>query len=208
VTPPDLVVAPATGDDADAAARLILELPGGLTDIFGPGDVALRVARASFVAERSVLGFRHALVARLAGEAVGLVVRVRGAEWPSLRVRTGLTILRAAGPARVFVVVRRGRRQDALIPPVAPDRLYVPALAVAPAHRGQGVGTELLRAVLAEAARGPGIRAVALDVAADNAGAVALYRRHGFEVVEERRVRPAPWLAHPASLRMERPAAS
>ena len=54
-------------------------------------------------------------------------------------------------------------------------------MGVAASHRGQGVGSALLAATLA-AAHARGLTRIELDVRADNAAAIALYRRQGFEV--------------------------
>jgi ribosomal-protein-alanine N-acetyltransferase len=62
----------------------------------------------------------------------------------------------------------------------------VQTLAVLPAAQGRGVGGRLLRALLARAA-GSGASAVLLEVRADNAAAIALYGRHGFERLAVRR---------------------
>ena len=53
-------------------------------------------------------------------------------------------------------------------------------MGVAASHRGQGLGSALLRATL-EAAATRGIRRVELIVRADNTAAIALYQRHSFE---------------------------
>lgn len=60
-----------------------------------------------------------------------------------------------------------------------PDEAWVQTMAVAPAAQGRGVGGLLLRALLDEAARRRS-PAVSLEVRAGNAGAQALYARHGF----------------------------
>ena len=52
---------------------------------------------------------------------------------------------------------------------------------VAPEARGQGVGEELLRAVLGYAADALGVERVTLGVVASNRPAAALYERLGFE---------------------------
>jgi ribosomal-protein-alanine N-acetyltransferase len=62
----------------------------------------------------------------------------------------------------------------------------VQTVAVAPAARGRGIGAQLLRALVAEAAR-RGATSVLLEVRADNAAAIALYLRHGFERISVRR---------------------
>jgi ribosomal-protein-alanine N-acetyltransferase len=59
------------------------------------------------------------------------------------------------------------------------DEIHINNLAVLPALRGRGVGTELLRHVLAEARR-LGARRATLEVRASNVGAQRLYERLGF----------------------------
>jgi len=58
------------------------------------------------------------------------------------------------------------------------------AIAVVPNARGKGVGSKLLDALLGRA-RDAGFPAVSLSVDRANAGAIELYRRHGFEGVSE-----------------------
>ena len=59
-------------------------------------------------------------------------------------------------------------------------------MAVAPSHWGQGIGSALLEALLAEAAA-RGCAEVFLEVRVDNPRAQRLYRRHGFADVGLRR---------------------
>ena len=59
-------------------------------------------------------------------------------------------------------------------------------LAVAPGRWGTGIGSALLEALLAEAAR-RGCTEVFLEVRTDNARAQGLYRRHGFTEMGIRR---------------------
>jgi ribosomal protein S18 acetylase RimI-like enzyme len=63
----------------------------------------------------------------------------------------------------------------ALVRVWGPDTLYVPLLAVDPAHQGKGLGKRLLSAVFANA----GGRTVTLNVASDNPNAVKLYEGVG-----------------------------
>ena len=58
------------------------------------------------------------------------------------------------------------------------------------AHRGRGIATRLLRAVL-EWAEGDGAREVALWVADGNAAAAAVYRRAGFVPTGKRQPLPS-----------------
>lgn len=63
---------------------------------------------------------------------------------------------------------------------------YVQTLAVAAPAQRRGLGGRLLDALLAEAQR-RGARTVGLEVRADNAVALAMYERRGFQVVGRRR---------------------
>ena len=59
---------------------------------------------------------------------------------------------------------------------------HVAQLCVAPASRGRGLGSELLRQAI-EAFAGAGCDAVSLTVTASNSRAVRLYERHGFRTI-------------------------
>jgi len=58
------------------------------------------------------------------------------------------------------------------------------AIAVVPNARGKGVGAALLEALL-DRAREEGYETISLSVDRNNAGAMGLYERHGFERVGE-----------------------
>lgn len=58
------------------------------------------------------------------------------------------------------------------------------AIAVVPSARGKGVGSALLAALLTRACA-DGHRALSLGVDRNNAGAIELYARHGFERLSE-----------------------
>lgn len=55
-------------------------------------------------------------------------------------------------------------------------------IAVAASHQRRGVGSALMRALLDTADRWLGVLRIELTVYTDNAGAIAMYRRFGFEV--------------------------
>ena len=66
------------------------------------------------------------------------------------------------------------------------DEVHINNLAMRPGLRGRGIGTALIRHVLAEGAR-LGARRATLEVRASNAGARRLYERLGFYVAGTRR---------------------
>jgi ribosomal protein S18 acetylase RimI-like enzyme len=86
--------------------------------------------------------------------------------------------------------------------PIAWDSLYVISLAVAPEHRGQGIGSALLRRVVEEALNAR-LRSVSLDVAARNDGAIRLYESEGFVTVAQERAPSRQGSPAIDSIRME-----
>ena len=64
-----------------------------------------------------------------------------------------------------------------------PGAVHLGRILVAPAARGQGVGTRLCHLLMAAAVAGTGAEAITLRVYRDNRAARALYERLGFAVV-------------------------
>ncbi len=95
-------------------------------------------------------------------EAVMLVARRLRADAPGSKLLSG------------FVAAR-----------VTAGEMHINNVGVMEIFRGQGIGSLLLDAALSEARRREGHVAI-LEVRAGNAGAQALYRRHGFGVTGRR----------------------
>ena len=83
--------------------------------------------------------------------------------------------------------------------PKSPEHWYLGFLGTAPEHQGRGLGADLLREVLARADEA----GTAAYLESSNPRNLTLYRRHGFEVVEELKM---PWDCPPV-WRMWRPGA-
>lgn len=64
------------------------------------------------------------------------------------------------------------------------DRGWIAGIGISTAHRGQGVGEELMRGVI-EVARDRGLRELWLEVLVQNEPAIRLYEKLGFERVRE-----------------------
>ena len=69
---------------------------------------------------------------------------------------------------------------DVLQPP-RPRHVANLGMAVAAGRRGEGIGSALLAAAIDTAERWHGVRRIELEVYVDNAAAIALYARHGFD---------------------------
>jgi ribosomal protein S18 acetylase RimI-like enzyme len=122
----------------------------------------------------------HAHMSLVGGEVAGMLL---GYLLPDPYDASGL----AQAPATVRPLLELEAR--------VPGSWYVNAVAVLPRFRGRGVGTFLMNIAefLAHAAGGP---ATSLIVAAENAGAMRLYSRLGYEPLARRPVTPFPGCAH------------
>lgn len=184
-----------TETERPALAALYWQAFGGkLGRLLGPG------ARAETYLVRA-LRPDHALVAR---DGAGRVLGVAG-----FRTRRGtfLPVDRAA-LAAVYGLPGGAMRAGALALLAADSdgaRFLVDGIAVAEPARGQGVGSALLAALLAEA-RQRGHAAIRLDVVAENPRARALYERMGFTEAGGGQSRVAALLfGHRRWTTMERP---
>ena len=72
-----------------------------------------------------------------------------------------------------------------------PDSWYICGVAFYPEHRGQGLGTKLM-SVANDQARQKGFKTLSLVAFAKNEGSVRLYKRLGYEVVDQAAVVPHP----------------
>lgn len=183
---PPVTLRPATPADADAAAPLIRAAGPALFDrLFGPRpEDAIRFFEWLFARPGVPFSHQAALLAVREGEVVGLALAMtavarRRNSWRMLFLlprRRGLwALLRLAPVVHAF--------RDASAPP-PPDCYYLSILAVRAGERGQGIGGLLLEAVDRQA-REAGCPAVCLHAELDNAGALRLYARHGYQVTAE-----------------------
>lgn len=92
----------------------------------------------------------------------------------------------ASSPEADEVVEEIVTASSELFAPVDDDHLYVSRVAVDPALRGEGLGSELVDYVT-DHFSGKGFTTCRLDVAADNVGAIKAYERVGFEIVSTSR---------------------
>lgn len=166
----DLTLAPGFAEAERAAlARLFWQA-------FGPklGRVLGPDARAEAYVARA-LRPDHALVAR---DRRGAILGVAG-----FRTGTGSFLSRDRAALRAVYGPAGGALRSAALALAVADtdnvRFLTDGIAVAPAARGQGVGSALVAALIAEARR-RGHAEIRLDVVAGNHRARALYERLGF----------------------------
>ncbi len=100
--------------------------------------------------------------------------------WSAASVTEELT-----GPRRRAWVAEDAEVVGYAVSSHAGDVVDLQRVAVSPSARGRGVGSTLVTTLL-DAARSDGADRVLLEVADDNAPALALYARHGFAEIDRR----------------------
>lgn len=171
-----MTVRPATQADSPAIARLLLLAMEEIVFAFiGERDVLKAQAFMEHLVARTgnQYSWPHVHVAEVDGRVVGAVCVYDGARLAELRA-----------PVLHLLLERSGRTIDPG-DETGPGEWYLDTLGVDPGQQGKGIGSALLRAVIAEHAQAHG-RTLGLLVAADNPAARMLYLRMGFVPVGTR----------------------
>jgi ribosomal protein S18 acetylase RimI-like enzyme len=177
-------IRPGRPGDAEAVARLLYETATGMYDIYAGGaGRALRILRAAYGKPGNSASREIVWVAELDGQVAGALAAFPVEEGDRRAGRFLRVTLARTPPWKWPATLRIFRTGADLTPVPPPGSMYVDALATGDRFRRRGVATALLgqAARLAAAAE---LRHVALDTAATNAGAQALYERTGFEVTQ------------------------
>ncbi|HVG81803.1 MAG TPA: GNAT family N-acetyltransferase [Methylomirabilota bacterium] len=177
---------PARREDAAAVAELFALAGHGIAEYLwslqardGQGPLQVGTERAR--RDDANFSWRNALLAERDGESVGLLL---GYVLPAPGPTAPADLERLPAVLRPFVALEHR----------VPGTFFINGLAVRPEHRGNGIGSKLLyksrqRALEARTAR------VSVEVFAQNEGALRLYQRHGFRVLE--RCPAVPHACHP-----------
>jgi len=145
-------------------------LEAKLGPVFGPLDPALAVLPGSIHPARCLVALADGLLVGILG--------IHDQEGSFLAPSYGTMIRhygQISGTFRTMLLMLLDSK-------VAPGDLYLDGIAVAPAHRGQGIGTGLI-AAFENRARDNGFATVSLEVIDTNSRARQLYSRLGYQEV-------------------------
>jgi ribosomal protein S18 acetylase RimI-like enzyme len=180
------VIRPASPADADMVARLLYETATGMYDIYAGGARrALRILRAAYRRPGNSASREIVWVAEVDGEVAGALAAFPVTEGDGRAGRFLRVTLVRTPPWKWPATLRIFHTGAELTPVPPPSSLYVDALATDSRFRRRGVASALLDEACRVATQ-EGLDAVALDTAATNTAAQALYERAGFRVTERR----------------------
>ena len=179
---------PAQPADALAAAPLIYSSgPPDLDYIFEgreSGQV-LEFIRYAFAKGTGELGFSHHTVAILNNEVVGVGTGFCGKDVLRFTVAGVRDLLAFYGFRKGCGIMRRFRQVERVVRPPKGDLHYIAHIGVAKSAWGQSIGFQIMQHLLDEGRR-HGRTLAALDVVMQNTRALTLYKRLGFEIIDER----------------------
>ncbi len=178
---------PAVKEDSVVMADLIRIAAGGVVDFLFhdliKGVTPVQILANGLKNDRYPHTYKNALVAVKGPAVIGVAL-----SYPSQY--HGVT-----EALRAFVPQERLDHLAAFYEARVENSLYLDSLAVFEEFRGQGVGGRLI-SLTKEKALAAGFDTVSLIALADNAPALSVYRRHGFEVVAEIPVAPHELIPH------------
>lgn len=177
---------PATAADVEAAVPLIYSSgPAAFDYVFAArGKTAQDFLRAAFVRGDGEFGYRSHVLALIDGEVTGIGAAFSGdagLPYTLAAARQILSVYGAGAPGPI----RRGLQVERVVVPPKADIHYLAHLGVAPLWRSRGIGAQLVDHLIRQGVA-LGRRTAALDVAATNPRAQALYERLGFVVTGTR----------------------
>ncbi|QLI82706.1 GNAT family N-acetyltransferase [Chitinibacter fontanus] len=188
--------------DAKRAAELIYQSDAPFYDYWFalPREMTLMNLARLWHEPNGSYSYRNAQVLRnVQEEIIALVFHYPAGYGAQLQIDDGIELHTLA--LDLDILRSRQRDLDFLFPHVPNDAWYLRTIAVHADHRSQGLGARMLSQVIF-AARQAGFDQLHVDVDSGNPGAVQFYRRHGFEVLVESKVRTLTQFSLPASLRM------
>jgi len=180
---------PATPADAVAAAGLIYRPMGRMADyLFGGGDedCAHEVFARLFVQPQNRFSYEFTSVLEFNDEVAGMLLGYPGEIVSDLATSMAKQLREIIGWGGMLRLLRRSASLMT-VKEFETDEFYIFTVSVPPRFQGRGFGQELLRHA-EDKARAAGLRKCSLGVTVDNIGAIRLYERFNYRIVDTVRV--------------------
>ncbi|MCR4402037.1 MAG: GNAT family N-acetyltransferase [Firmicutes bacterium] len=183
----DVRIRNARPDDSPIGAALLrMSFPSerAADAVFGLGDPdrARGALRAFFMRDANRFSYEFALVAEEGDRVVGMLLGYESRRVRRLNLNMAFQAPFVYGLRRALRVAMSSGSLLFAIPRPGPGEFYIERVAVLPAWRGRGIGTQLLEAA-EKRAKAAGIGKCSLDVDIDNEAARRLYERLGYNLI-------------------------
>jgi ribosomal protein S18 acetylase RimI-like enzyme len=184
VNEPGVTFRQATEEDSRRIAELFSISSDGVVDYVWstlapdyPGLAPIEIGAVRYASEEGNFSYTNCVVAEREGEVIGQLCTYPIETHPAESDEPVDPVLEPYGRLEI------------------PDTLYVSSLALFDEFRGMGLGTKFL-SIAREQARERGFDALSLLVFEQNTGALRLYEREGFRIVDRTPVVPHPLINH------------
>lgn len=181
---PGVTFRPATSEDSRSIAELFSISSDGVVDYVWstlapdyPGLEPIEIGAVRYAREEGNFSYTNCVVAEREGEVIGQLCTYPIETDPAEPDEPVDPVLEPYGRLEI------------------PNTLYISSLALFDEFRGMGLGTRML-SIAREQARESGFDALSLLVFEQNTGALKLYEREGFRVVDRGPVVPHPLIHH------------
>jgi ribosomal protein S18 acetylase RimI-like enzyme len=181
----------ATPDDCNTIAQLFRIASDRVSDYIWstltddyPGLILVEIGAKRYANPDSLFSYKNCVLAQQNNETIGLMLTFASAqaeevESPQISIESELPESDVLAPYSLE----------------APGTWYICALALFPEFRGRGIGTQFLQLAHQQAAE-RGFSKLSLLCFEQNAGALKLYKRNEFEVIDRAPVVPHPLIHH------------
>ena len=176
---------PATSQDANILVSLVSESSGGVwpaiwRELARNGESIEAAGARYLVNAANNLSIGNATVAEFNGDPIRVIIC-----YQEVNVRTGKE--KSQDSATLSNSLTNALRPYRELRD--PDGLFISELCILPEARGKGLGSQFLK-FAAQSAMDRGLPRLSLRVFSGNSGAVRLYQRSGFEVLDDRSIVP------------------
>lgn len=183
--PAQAALRPASPDDASAAAELIYRPMGRMADyLFGGDDraCAIEVFTKLFAQTQNRFSHEFSSVLALENKVVGLLLAYPASLLATLSTTMARQLREVIGLGGMARLLARSAPLMT-IKEYELDEFYIFTVSVDPRFQSRGLGKQLLMCA-EDRARAAELRKCSLGVTVDNVGAVRLYQRYNYRIVD------------------------
>ena len=189
VEPASAMLRAATREDAAVGAELIYRPMGRMADyLFGGDDAdgAREVFARLFVQPQNRFSYEFSSILELNGEVAGMLLGYSAEMVSDLATSMAKQLREIIGWGGMLRLLRRSAPLMT-VKEYEMDEFYIFTVSVQPGFQGRGFGKQLLMHA-EDKARAAGLQKCSLGVTVDNVGAVRLYERFNYRIVDTVRI--------------------
>ncbi len=181
-----LTIRPASKKDKEDFARLLIMSAKYFPQLFGK-NIEQTLQRL-FVLPKNLFSYEHVTIAEADGHTAAMALGYGYKEKKKENLHTGYLLFCYHWGAMISKLPTF-LSFNSSVGQLAKGQFYLSNIAVYPEYRGKGIGRRLMEHVQQQAQQ-QGYKTMVLDVEKDNNPAISLYKKIGFEIINEFKLKP------------------